>query len=159
MQDKGNDLYRRGIYTFIKRTLPPPSMIIFDASNRDTCDPQRTTTNTPLQALLMMNDPMVLEASRVLAGRLLEEDGDMQQKLEKGFKLIVNRYPVSTEIQILMDYYNEQLVLFNGNLTEAEKVLDVGEYPQAEHLNTAQQAALMQVISLMYNLEETLMKS
>lgn len=159
IQDTGTDLYRRGLYTFIKRTLPPPGMIIFDASNRDTCEPERTTTNTPLQALLMMNDPMVLEASRVLAARLLEEGGDVQQKLEKAFKLIVNRHPLSTEIKIFTDYYNDQLDTFNGNLPEAEKVLDIGEYPQATHLNTAQRAALMQVISLMYNLEETLMKS
>ena len=159
IQDTGNDLYRRGLYTFIKRTLPPPSMIIFDASNRDTCDPQRTTTNTPLQALLMMNDPMVLEASRVLAGRLLEEDGQVQQKLEKAFKLIINRTPLSTEIEILIAHYEDQLDTFNGDISEAQKILEVGEYPQASHLDTAKQAALMQVISLMYNLEETLMKS
>jgi len=159
IQDSGNDLYRRGLYTFIKRTLPPPGMIIFDASNRDTCEPERATTNTPLQALLMMNDPMVLEASRVLAARLLEQEGSMQPKLEIAFRLIVNRVPLSAEIEILTAYYQDQLEEFNRNPSEAKKVLDVGEYPQVAHLDAVQHAALMQVISLMYNLEETLMKS
>ena len=70
-QDKGEDLYRRGMYTFIKLTVPPPSMILFDASNRDQCEVKRSQTNTPLQALMMMNDPTVLEASRVLAQKLM----------------------------------------------------------------------------------------
>jgi len=159
IQDTGNDLYRRGLYTFIKRTLPPPSMIIFDASNRDTCEPERATTNTPLQALLMMNDPMVLEASRVLASRLLEQETTMEQKLGKAFKLIVNRIPLSAEIEILTAHYQDQLEEYIRNPAEAKKILEVGEYPQATHIDTQQQAALMQVISLIYNLEETLMKS
>ncbi|WP_158860337.1 PSD1 and planctomycete cytochrome C domain-containing protein [Lunatibacter salilacus] len=159
IQDSGNDLYRRGLYTFIKRTLPPPSMMIFDASNRDTCEPDRATTNTPLQALLMMNDPMVLEASRVLAARLLKQEGSAQQKLEQAFRLIVNRMPLSAEFEILTAHYQDQLKEYNLNPSEAKKVLDVGEYPQATNLDTVQHAALMQVISLIYNLEETLMKS
>nr|MBI1228556.1 DUF1553 domain-containing protein [Cytophagales bacterium] len=159
IQDTGDALYRRGLYTFIKRTLPPPSMIIFDASNRDTCEPDRTTTNTPLQALLMMNDPMVLEASRVLAARLLEEGESDEHKLKKAFKLIVNRTPLSSEIEILMMHYADQLQLYKNDPAEAEKALKIGEYPQVEQLDVAEQAALMQVVSLMYNLEETLMKS
>src|SRR6185295_10905111 len=72
-QDKGESLYRRGMYTFIKLTVPPPGMILFDASNRDQCEVKRSKTNTPLQALVMMNDPTVLEASRVLAQQLMTE--------------------------------------------------------------------------------------
>src|SRR3546814_14230316 len=72
VQDHGKDLYRRGIYGFIKLTVPPPSMLIFDASNRDQCEVERQRTNTPLQALVMMNDPTVLEAARVLSGTLLQ---------------------------------------------------------------------------------------
>ena len=70
-QDEGEALYRRGMYTFIKLTVPPPSMAIFDASNRDQCEVKRLKTNTPLQALMMMNDPTVLEASGVLAQKLV----------------------------------------------------------------------------------------
>src|SRR5690606_6672970 len=78
-QDTGKALYRRGIYTFIKRTVPPPTMMVFDASNRDACEVGFYRTNTPLQALVMMNDPTVLEASRVLAAMLLRDDSPEEQ--------------------------------------------------------------------------------
>ena len=81
----GESLYRRGMYTFIKLTVPPPNMVIFDASNRDECEVKRLETNTPLQALMMMNDPTVLEASRVLAQKLLEEKGSVDEKITKSF--------------------------------------------------------------------------
>src|SRR5690606_4044036 len=84
-QDHGPDLYRRGLYTFIKLTVPPPSHIIFDGSNRDQCEVRRLRTNTPLQALVMLNDPTVLEAARVLAGRLLDESSTEREKIEKAF--------------------------------------------------------------------------
>src|SRR6187401_36104 len=74
VQDHDEKLYRRGMYTFIKRTVPPPSMMIFDASNRDECEVKRSRTNTPLQALVMMNDPVVLEASLALADGLLKNN-------------------------------------------------------------------------------------
>ncbi|RZM02866.1 MAG: DUF1553 domain-containing protein, partial [Pedobacter sp.] len=90
-QDSDKDLYRRGMYTFIKRTVPPPVMGIFDASNRDQCEVKRLNTNTPLQALVMMNDPTVLEASRVLAGRLLQENIPSEARIKKAFRLIVSR--------------------------------------------------------------------
>lgn len=159
IQDKGEKLYRRGLYTFVKRTLPPPGMIIFDASNRDLCEAQRSTTNTPLQALVMMNDPTVLEASRVLAANLLSWEGTMEDKIHRAFKLIVNRSPSDTEMDILIAYYQEQLDLFGVDVESAKKVLDVGEYPKAENVDTLIHAALMQVISLIYNLEEAITKS
>ena len=76
----GESLYRRGMYTFIKLTVPPPGMMMFDASNRDQCEVKRLQTNTPLQALIMMNDPTVLEASRVLAQKLVEEKHALRRK-------------------------------------------------------------------------------
>src|SRR5262249_27130849 len=84
-QDHKDLLYRRGMYTFIKLTVPPPSMIIFDASNRDQCEVKRLATNTPLQALMMLNDPTVLEASRVLAQRLMSEQSANTDKIKKAF--------------------------------------------------------------------------
>ncbi|MFM1835986.1 MAG: hypothetical protein RJA04_674, partial [Bacteroidota bacterium] len=83
IQDHNQDLYRRGMYVFIKRTVPPPTMLIFDASNRDQCEVQRGRTNTPLQALVMMNDPHVLESSRVLASKFSHEKGTLEEKLTK----------------------------------------------------------------------------
>jgi hypothetical protein len=158
-QDHGQDLYRRGLYTFIKRTLPPPSMILFDASNRDQCEVSRSKTNTPLQALVMLNDPTVLEASRVLATKLTAESSRTQDKIEKAFRLIVCRKPVPKEVQLLNDYYNDQLQTFSRQKQNAVKLLSVGEYPQNDKVDKVADAALMQVITTIYNLEETITKS
>ncbi|WP_209328819.1 PSD1 and planctomycete cytochrome C domain-containing protein [Lunatimonas salinarum] len=160
IQDKGDKLYRRGLYTFIKRTLPPPSMIIFDASNRDVCEPERTTTNTPLQALVMMNDPMVLEGARVLAANLLGDSTvGSTDKLAMAFRLIVNRHPSDSERKVLEAYHEEQLTYFRDHSEVAQKILNVGEFPQNGSLDHVDQAALMQVICLIYNLEEAITKS
>ncbi|HVZ57844.1 MAG TPA: PSD1 and planctomycete cytochrome C domain-containing protein [Chitinophagaceae bacterium] len=157
-QDHGSDLYRRGMYTFIKLTVPPPSLIVFDASNRDQCQVTRLKTNTPLQALVMLNDPTVLEASRVLAQRLQKEAGPAQDKIGKAFRLIVCRKVTAQEQKILADYYNEQLQLFRKGELDAGKTLQVGEYPQDEQADHAVTAALMKTIETIYNLEETTSK-
>jgi len=158
VQDHGEHLYRRGIYSFIKRTVPPPIMGIFDASNRDLCEVQRSKTNTPLQALAMMNDPTVLEASRVLADTLLREKSSTQARITKAFRLIVCRKPKEKEVQLLNIYYTSQVKAFSKG-KEAEKVLNVGEYPLSGKVNKAAHAAMMGVITAIYNLEETITKS
>jgi cytochrome c553 len=158
-QDHGEDLYRRGLYTFIKLTVPPPSMIIFDGSNRDQCEVRRLRTNTPLQALVMMNDPHVLEASRVLAARLLSETSTEQEKIEKAFRLIVCRRPTSEELSILAGYFDEEKKQFSKTPQKAEALLKVGEYPPDSMPDQASHAALMQVICSIYNLEEAITKS
>jgi hypothetical protein len=158
-QDHGDSLYRRGIYTFIKLTVPPPSMIIFDASNRDQCEVKRSQTNTPLQALVMMNDPAVWEASRVLAQHLLKENSAEKNKIEKAFRLIVCRKPTKKEIDILDDYYKNELQLFTSKSLDATKALAVGEYPLDKSEDRNALAALMKTISTIYNLEETITKT
>jgi hypothetical protein len=159
-QDHHDSLYRRGMYTFIKLTVPPPSMGIFDASNRDQCEVRRGKTNTPLQALVMMNDPTVLEASRVLAQRLLASKTTVtdEARLTMAFRLIVCRHPTKKELTVLTDYYNDQLGLFHNKQLNARQTLSVGEYPQATTDSDAT-AALMKVIELIYNLEETITRS
>jgi hypothetical protein len=157
-QDHGQSLYRRGMYTFIKRTVPPPTMSIFDASNRDQCEVKRLNTNTPLQALVMLNDPTVLEASRVLAAKLLQENTAVEAKVIKAFRLIVCRNPNEREIKLLSSYYNDQLKVFAQN-SKAEKVLAVGEYPIPEKINKRSLAAMMEVMTTIYNLEETITKT
>ena len=159
VQDSGDKLYRRGIYNFIKLTVPPPKAIIFDSSNRDRCEIGRNRTNTPLQALVMMNDPMVLEASRVLATKLSESHPKEQTAISEAFKRIVCRELKSNEMDLLMDYYEAQLKEFEANPENAKKALDVGEYPMNEKAITPKTAALMQVIVSLYNLEETITKS
>ncbi|GGB85372.1 PSD1 and planctomycete cytochrome C domain-containing protein [Dyadobacter sediminis] len=156
-QDHGSALYRRGMYTLIKRTVPPPTMSIFDASNRDLCEVKRLKTNTPLQALVMMNDPAVLEASRVLATKLLQEKSQDKDKIIKAFRLIVCRTPSEKELDILTAYYEKQLKSIQPQ--SAEKMLAAGEYPLTKNLDKKAIAAFMRVISTIYNLEETITKS
>jgi hypothetical protein len=156
-QDHGPSLYRRGIYTFIKRTVPPPTMGIFDASNRDQCEVRRLRTNTPLQALMMMNDPAVLEASRVLAARLLIEETPARAKLVKAFRLIVGRKPDEREILLLTNHFEEELKILTRET--AEELLDVGEYPIPKNVDRVMLAALMQAVNIIYNLEEAITKS
>lgn len=156
-QDHGSDLYRRGLYSFIKRTVPPPFVTIYDGSNRDQCEVGRPITNTPLQALVMMNDPTVLEASRVLAGNLLKESKDLDFMIQKAFRMIVCRHPSSKEMEILKNYYGKSIQSLAD--ADAEKLLRQGEYPQAKGLEVKPWAALMQVIATIYNMEETLSKT
>lgn len=156
-QDHGDALYRRGLYTFVKRTVPSPSMLIFDASNRDQCEVERGNTNTPLQALVMMNDPTVLEAARVLASRLWLEDTLVEEKITKAFKLIVCRSPKEKEIALLMGYFQNRKEAFDEK--NARELLAVGEYNLDEEVDAIDTAALMQVIATLYNLEETINRS
>lgn len=157
VQDHGAKLYRRGMYTLFKRTVPPPTMVIFDASSRDICEVRRLKTNTPLQALVMMNDPAVLEASRVLAARLLEEKSDAKSKITKAFRLIVCRKPKENELEILSRYYDKQLNSIDA--ATANKMLAEGEYPVSGDVDKKALASMMRTISTIYNLEEAIMKS
>jgi hypothetical protein len=146
------------MYTFIKLTVPPPSMIIFDASNRDQCEVKRSKTNTPLQALIMMNDPTVLEASRVLSQKLLEEKKDETYNLTKAFRLIICRKPDDKEMAILKSYYDEELQLFNQNKLSADTTLQQGEYMHDDKLDKSSTAALMKTIEMIYNMDEAITK-
>ncbi|MEO6730965.1 MAG: PSD1 and planctomycete cytochrome C domain-containing protein [Ferruginibacter sp.] len=158
-QDKGDALYRRGMYTFIKLTVPPPGMILFDASNRDQCEVKRLQTNTPLQALMMMNDPTILEASRVLAERLTEENIATEEKIKKAFRRIICRHATAKETNILKGYYDDQLGQFRQKKLDAAATLKTGEYPFNKNVDKDATAALMKVINMIYNMEEAITKS
>jgi len=154
-QDHHDSLYRRGLYVFIKLTVPPPSMGILDASNRDQCEVRRGKTNTPLQALVMLNDPTVLEAARVLAQQLARN----ADPLTPAFRRIVCRYPTKKEQTVINDYYNDQLQLYKQKKLDARTTLNIGEYPQDRRLDPNTTAALMKTIELIYNLEETITRT
>ncbi len=156
IQDHDEKLYRRSMYTFIKRTVPPPSMLIFDASNRDQCEVKRLRTNTPLQALVMMNDPQVLEAARVLAERLWKDESTGEEKIEKGFRLIVNRKPTSKEQKLLANYFENESDQLSKQSTNSTKLLSVGEFKKEKHYPAT--AALMETIMMIYNLDEAVVK-
>jgi hypothetical protein len=158
VQDHEDKLYRRGMYNFIKRTVPPPVMLLFDASNRDQCEVKRMRTNTPLQALVMMNDPMVLEASRVLAERLSLEKISANEKIKKAFKLIVCREPEKNEVDILTKHFAEEKAMFEKAKKKAEDFIKQGEYRHEAVENTADVASLMQVIHTIYNMDEAITK-
>jgi hypothetical protein len=123
------------MYTFIKRTAPPPSMLTFDGSNRDQCEVKRARTNTPLQALVLLNDPQVLEAARVLAEKLSTENISDEQKIEKAFRLIICRRATEKEKKILFAYYKKENEEFSKEAATAERFLKVGEYKHEEVIN------------------------
>ncbi len=158
VQDHGDKLYRRGMYNFIKRTVPPPVMLMFDASNRDQCEVRRISTNTPLQALIMMNDPMVLEASRVLAERLMLEDAPAEDRIRKAARLILCRKASQHEMDILTGFYEEEKKNYSADVEKAKQRLEAGEYPHEKVADLAGTAALMQVVSTLYNMDEAITK-
>jgi hypothetical protein len=153
-QDTGDKLYRRGLYHFIKRTVPPPSMLIFDGANRDQCEVKRSKTNTPLQALVLMNDPQVLEATAVLSNTLSKKHKNQQEAIfEEAFLRIVCRKPLAKEKEILNRYFAS--VQKSMTKEKAQKLIKVGEKMQNEKIeNPIEVAGVMQTIQLIYNLEE-----
>ena len=159
-QEHGAAIYRRGLYTFIKLTAPPPSMMVFDASNRDQCEAKRASTNTPLQALTMLNDPAVLEASRVLAENISLTTNSIEDKIEQAFETIMIRKPTRFEKNKLIAYCENQVNFFNTNAMQLKNTLEVGEYAHpVKKYNASETAALMKTILILYNLEETITKS
>jgi len=155
VQDMGDKVYRRGLYHFIKRTVPPPSMLIFDASNRDQCEINRVNTNTPLQSLVLLNDPRVAEASAFLADQVHRQNTDISEKIENSFRTIVCRKPKPNEISKITSYYND---IKKSLSSEKAKKLLQSAAPDLKISNSVETAALMQTIHLIYNLEETAMR-
>lgn len=158
-QDKGDKLYRRGLYTFIKLTVPPPAMVMFDASNRDQCEVKRADTNTPLQALIMMNDPLILEAARVLAQKLQKNETTQSEAIEQAFLRILCRLPAQEELTVLEQYYQGQKQSFTAEGIDPNTILNVGAFEQIETDDLESTAALMQTIVMIYNMEEAITKT
>ncbi len=159
VQDHGDKLYRRGLYTLIKRTVLPPVQTTFDAATRDQCEVKRHSTSTPLQALIMLNGPTTLESARVLSEKLNAEQLSIGKKIEKAFQLIVCRKIKPEEKDILLTYYNEQKDAFTETPKNAKAFIDIGEYPITKNRDSIEVASLMQIIHTLYNMEETIMKS
>ena len=156
-EDKGLKLYRRSLYTFWRRTSPPPSMVTFDAMSREVCTAKRDVTATPLQALVLLNDPQFVEAARVLAEQLLKRfptgDGD-QARNRWAFRSLTGREPDETEARILAQLFAEQKTLFSRNLDDAARWLDVGDSQWDETLPRADFAAMTAVVSAIMNFDE-----
>ena len=157
--DSGDNLYRRSMYTFIRRTAPPPYMITFDAPNRDVCTLQRERTNTPLQALVLLNDPQFVEASRVLAERMLKEGGEsLEAQITFAFRLCTGRKPKTDELALLESLYEKERARFTKNPTQARELLAVGEKKKDKKLDMIETAALAMLASTIQNHDEAYMK-
>ncbi len=158
-QDHGASLYRRSLYTFWKRTIAPPFMLNFDAASRETCVVRETRTNTPLQALNLMNEVTYVEAARLLAERMLREGGQTDAaRLRFAFRLATVRLPSERETNILLDALRAQRDYFQGHRAEAARLLSVGERKRDARLDTVELAAYATVASLILNLDEVITK-
>jgi hypothetical protein len=158
-QSHGPDLYRRGMYTLWKRTAPPASLATFDAPDREKCTARRAQTNTPLQALVLLNDPTYVEASRVLAQRAMLEGGkDPASRIAFAFRLATSRKPSKDEVQVLRALLDGRLKDYRRDRRGALKLLAVGESPRNPQLDVAELAAYTTVTSVIFNLDETVTK-
>jgi hypothetical protein len=157
-ESTGEDLYRRGLYTFIRRTSPPPNMITFDATSRETCTVKRDVTSTPLQALVLLNDPQFFEASRVFAERMIKSKETPEEQIIHGFRLATARYPKQNELQILVDLYNSQYQYFRQNRDKAYQVISVGEKARDQNIYSVKTAAMTVVANTLLNHNETYTK-
>lgn len=154
-QSHGDDLYRRTMYTFWKRTCPPPTLATFDAPDRETCTIRRARTNTPLQALVLLNDPTYVEASRKLAERILTEGGKTtEDRIRFAFRTITARAPTAREIAVVKRMYDIQFAKYQGDDAASERLLKVGEAPHNTKLSAAELAAWTMVSSALLNLDE-----
>jgi len=154
-QDHGDKLYRRSLYTFWKRTSPPPSMLTFDAVTREVCTAKRETTATPLQALVLLNDPQFIEAARVLGESLLKQfPNDASARAAVAFKKLIGREPDATETKILIQLFTEQKELFAKDETSAKKLLATGESKFDQTLPPADFAATTLMVNAIMNFDE-----
>ncbi|MEY2410936.1 MAG: hypothetical protein QOF48_3606 [Verrucomicrobiota bacterium] len=159
VQDKGDGNYRRSLYTYWKRQSPPPNMLIFDAPTREYCVVRRPRTNTPLQALVLLNDPQFVEASRAFGQRILREGGtSTASRIGFAFRQATGRLPGSDELKVLEDVYKQQLAAFRKENEAARKLLSVGAFQADSSLDQSELAAWSTIASMILNLDETVTK-
>jgi hypothetical protein len=157
VQSAGRDLHRRSIYSVWKRTTPLPNMVAFDAPSREVCTVNRGRTNTPLQALVLLNDVQFVEAARALATAVLKENSDLKMEIDEAFVRLTGRRPDTTELNLLTDLYEEQLGLFsNKHKQDASAFAKLGEAAIETKLNPARLAALTITCQAILNLDATI---
>ena len=159
VQDHGPDLYRRGLYTFWKRTVPPPAMVAFDAPGRETCIVREVRTDTPLQALNVLNDVTFVEAARAFAERIIQEAGATPRaRVAAAFQAATARRPTTAELAILLAGFEDQFVRFRRDPKAAGALIRAGESLPDPHLDPCELAAYTTVAQLILNLDETITK-
>ncbi len=157
-QDHGDKLYRRGLYTFWKRTIAPPAMMNFDAANRETCVVRETRTNTPLQALNLMNDVTFVEAARVLAERVLKAEKAPEARLALAWRLAAARSPSPPELAILRNALEHHHARYRADRAAALNLVSTGERSPDQKLDIAEHAAYAAVCNMILNLDEVITK-
>jgi len=158
VQDQGDKLYRRSLYTFWKRSSPPPSQMNFDAAGREACVVRETRTNTPLQALDLMNDVTYLEASRKLAERVMHDRASPDERVVQEFRLVTARPPTAQEMTVLREALANYLSDYKRDPAAARKFVSQGESSRDEKLDVSELAAYSALASLMLNIDETITK-
>jgi hypothetical protein len=158
-QDHGEKLYRRSLYTFWKRSVPPPNMAAFDAPNRETCTIVRPSTTTPLQALVLLNDTQFVEAARAFAERVLGQPGDDAARLRWAFEECTSRPPTDAELAVVAKTLHRERAHYAQNESDAKKFLATGESPRDETVSAPEHAAWSQVAALLLNLSETITRN
>ena len=146
------------MYTFWKRTIPPPSLAVFDAPDREKCIARRSRTNTPLQALVLMNDPTYVEAARALAERMVNLSDDPARRVLAGYSRVLGRVPNKAESAVLTNLAAEQQIRFAKNPEQAAQLLAVGESHVAAWAEPSELAAWTMVASSILNLDEAISK-
>ena len=155
----GADRYRRGLYTFWRRTVPYPSMATFDAPSREACVVGRSRSNTPLQALTLLNDPVYLEAARSLAERMATEppaNASIEDRAAHGFRLATGRRPQSHEVDILLDRFEHERFRLENDLPQAKQL--IADWQPPETVDIAEFAAWIHVGNVLLNLDEVVTK-
>ncbi|MCH8922606.1 MAG: DUF1553 domain-containing protein, partial [Planctomycetes bacterium] len=159
VQSKGDDLYRRSVYTWWKRTCPPPNLNTFDAPDREFCRVQRSRTNTPLQALVLLNDPTFVEAARALAQRAIDRGGPkVNDRISLAFGRALSRAPQPGELAILSDALARYRKRFAADPAAAKKLVSVGDSKPDSKTNVAELAAYTAVANIILNLDEFVTK-
>jgi hypothetical protein len=158
VQDHGENLYRRSLYTFWKRAAPPVSMDILNAPSRESCTVRRERTDTPLQALVTLNDPQFIEAARHLAQLTVSDDGTVDQRLEKLAHRLLGRPFRAEELAVLKSSLIEQLSYYAAHPEEAKSLISIGESKANDHIAPAVLAAWTALANELFNLDETLNK-
>ena len=154
---RGRDLYRRSVYTYWKRTIPPPTMLVLDAPERSVCTVKRQTTSTPLQALILLNDPQYVEAARVLATHLLQQKGNSgpAECIAQAFQLLTSRMPNQEEVTKLEQLFMDLQSDFMTTPAASRQWISVGATVPPENINYSKLAALSAVIATIFNLDES----
>jgi hypothetical protein len=156
-KSKGDELYRRGLYVYWRRSTVYPSFITLDAPTREFCMSQRSRTSTPLQSLVLMNDPVFVEAARAFAQRILAEGGaDPSARLTYAWRLALARPPAEHELAILDRTLQQQLATYKQDTGAAKKLVSVGDLPRPAGVDESELAAWMAVSNVILNLNETI---